>query len=92
MAYSQKLIDEVAAAPKTLGNQLGRWAIHRDFSVLRVAHITGASRQSVYNWFSGGEIFVAYRPIAEALIQILKANVDPDVAYDEACKAFKITQ
>jgi hypothetical protein len=55
-----------------------------------VAHITGASRQSVYNWFSGGEVFVAYKPIVGALIKILKANVDPDVAHEEACKAFKI--
>lgn len=90
MSYTQKTIDIVAEAPKTLGNQLGRWAIYRDFSVLRISKITGATRQSVYNWFSGREVFPAYRPIIDALIQILRANPDPEIAYQEACKKFNI--
>jgi len=90
MAYTQKTIDTVAHAPKTLGNQLGRWAIYRDFSVIRISKITGATRQSIYNWFGGNEIFPAYRPIIDSLIQILKAHPDPDVAFEEACKQFKI--
>jgi len=53
MAYSQKIIDEVAKTPKSLGNQLGRWAIHLDFPVTKIAYALGVSRQTVYNWFSG---------------------------------------
>jgi len=90
MPYSQKTIDLVAHSPKNLGNRLGRWAIYRDFSVVRIAQVTGASRQSVYNWFEGGEVFVAYKPIVEALIRILQAHESADEAYSKACEAFKI--
>jgi hypothetical protein len=37
MPYSQKIIDEIAKTPKSLGTQLGRWAIHHDFSVVRIS-------------------------------------------------------
>ena len=41
------------AAPKTPGNQLGRWAIHLDFPVTKMAKALGVTRQTVYNWFVG---------------------------------------
>ena len=53
MAYSQKIIDTVASSPKTIGNQLGRWAIHLDFPVTKIAEALGVTRQTVYNWFKG---------------------------------------
>ncbi len=88
MPYSSKVIDTVKRAPKTLGNQLGRWAVHLDFSAIRIAKATGASRQSVYNWFNGGEVFVAYRPGVEALLKILQSSSTADEAWRKTCKAF----
>jgi len=88
MAYSDQIKDTVKKAPKTLGNQLGRWAVHLDFSAIRIAKATGASRQSVYNWFNGGEVFVAYRPAVEALLKILQSSSTADEAWRKTCKAF----
>jgi hypothetical protein len=56
MSYSPQVISAVKKAPKTLGNQLGRWAIHLDFPVIEIAKYTGATRQTVYNWFIGRSI------------------------------------
>jgi hypothetical protein len=78
----------VKKAPKTLGNQLGRWAVHLDFPVTRIAELTGASRQSVYNWFAGGEVFVAYRPAVTNLLKILQSSATAEDAWSKACKAF----
>ncbi len=91
MAYSQQIIDTVKKAPKTLGNQLGRWAVHLDFPVTKIAQITGASRQTVYNWFEGGEVFVAYRPAVTNLLTIFKSSSTADDAWSKACKAFNLT-
>jgi len=90
MAYSPQIIEGVKLAPKTLGNQLGRWAIHIDFPVTKVAKATGASRQSVYNWFNGGEVFVAYRPAVQSLVNILKTSPNADEAWRKSCKAFNL--
>jgi len=90
MAYSPQIIDTVKKAPKTLGNQLGRWAVHLDFPVTKIAKATGASRQSVYNWFAGGEVFVAYRPVVEALLSILKTSPNADTAWRTTCKTFDL--
>ena len=90
MAYSPQIIDTVKKAPKTLGNQLGRWAVHLDFPVTKIAKATGASRQSVYNWFAGGEVFVAYRPVVESLLSILKTSPNADAAWRTTCKTFDL--
>lgn len=89
MAYSFRIIETVNKAPKTLGNQLGRWAVHMNFPVTRISEITGATRQSVYNWFNGGEVLGPYRPAVEALLKILQTSSDADEAWSKACKAFK---
>ncbi len=90
MPYSQQVISAVKKAPKTLGNQLGRWAVHHDFSAIKVSKATGASRQSVYNWFGGGEVFVAYRPAVESLLRILQSSGSGDDAWRKTCKAFNL--
>ncbi len=91
MPYSPKIIDSVKSSPKTLGNQLGRWAVYLDFPVTKIAQITGASRQTVYNWFEGGEVFVAYRPAVTDLLTILQSSPTADDAWRKACKAFNLT-
>ena len=85
MPYSQDIINKVAVTPKSLGNQLGRWAIYHDFSVVRVSKALGVTRQTVYNWFEGGEIFPAYRERAEWLLKILSTSPNADAAWSKVC-------
>jgi predicted DNA-binding protein YlxM (UPF0122 family) len=91
MPYSQKTINAIGNCPKTLGNQLGRWAIHRDFSVVRIAKALGVTRQTVYNWFMGGEIFPAYEQRAQMLLNILKNTQTADEAWRLLCKECNLT-
>lgn len=90
MAYSPEVIAAVKAAPKTLGNQLGRWAVYLELPVTKIAQATGASRQSVYNWFNGGEVLSPYRPSVEALIKLLQSSSTQEEAWRKVCKAFDL--
>mgnify|MGYP006277593563 FL=1 len=81
----------VMKAPKTLGNQLGRWSVHLDFSVVRISQALGVTRQSVYNWFNGGEVFVAYKPAVTSLLKILQTSSTADEAWRKTCKAFNLS-
>ena len=90
MAYSQKIIDEVAKTPKSLGNQLGRWAIHLDFPVTKIAYALGVSRQTVYNWLSGKDVISFYRPRVEHLITVLNSTDDLETAWSNVCKEFHL--
>lgn len=90
MAYSQKVIDEVMATPKSLGNQLGRWAIHHDFPVTKISRALGVSRQTVYNWFTGTEVFVAYRNRAELMLKILQTSKNADDAWRRICSEYNL--
>ena len=93
MAYSDKIIAEIKKQPMSnLGARLGRWAVFHDLPVTKLALVTGATRQSVYNWFRGGEVFVAYRPRVLDVIKILESvkDADSDRAWRELCKAFDL--
>lgn len=90
MAYSQKVIDAVMKAPKSLGNQLGRWAIHHDFPVTKISEALGVSRQTVYNWFTCTEVFVAYRDRAELMLKLLQASKNADDAWRRICEEFNL--
>lgn len=90
MPYSSKTISAIANSPKTLGNQLGRWCVHRDFSVVRVAKALGVTRQTVYNWFMGGDIFPAYQQRAQTLLQILQAAPTAEKAWRDICQAYDL--
>jgi hypothetical protein len=92
MTYSAKLIADISKAPKTLGTSLGRWAVHLDFPVIRIALVTGATRQSVYNWFKGGEVFVAYRPIVSALIQVMQTSGNAEEVWIRSVKLFNLNE
>ena len=74
MAYSDTIKQTTKVAPKTLGNQLGRWAISLNFPVIEIAKFTGATRQTVYNWFSGTDVTPAYRNSVQALLNILQSS------------------
>jgi hypothetical protein len=90
MPYQEPLKKSIMKAPKTLGNQLGRWAVHLDFSVLRISKATGASRQTVYNWITGGDVTFAYRESVTDLLQILQSSQSADQAWRKACQRFRI--
>ena len=90
MAYSQKMMNDVADAPKSLGNQLGRWAIYHDFSVVRVSKALGVTRQTVYNWFLGKDIFPAYVDRAELLLKVLQNANNADDAWRKICKHYNL--
>ena len=90
MAYSQKIIDAVAAAPKTPGNQLGRWAIHLDFPVTKIAYALGVTRQTVYNWFMGNDVFVAYQNRVELLLKIMQSAKTADEAWRKICQEYNL--
>ena len=90
MAYSQKIIEGVARTPKSLGNQLGRWAIHLDFPVTKIAYVLGVTRQTVYNWFTGTEVFIAYRERVELLTKIMQSSPTADVAWRKICKEYNL--
>lgn len=74
MAYSDTIKQTTKVAPKTLGNQLGRWAISLNFPVIEIAKFTGATRQTVYNWFSGTDVTPAYRNSVQSLLNILQTS------------------
>lgn len=91
MSYSVKTVNAVKAAPRTLGNQLGRWAVHLDFSVVRIAQATGASRQTVYNWITGKHTVLGpYQSRVEQLLGILMKSSDNESAWSKACQEFNI--
>lgn len=89
MAYSQKIIDAIADAPKTLGNRLGRWAVHLDFPVTKIAYALGVTRQTVYNWFMGNtDVFVAYEERVEFLLKIMQSSKTAEEAWRKICQAY----
>lgn len=90
MPYSQKVIDAVTKTPKSLGNQLGRWAVYHDFPVTKIAQALGVTRQTVYNWFTGTEVFVAYRDRAEIMLKILQTSNNADDAWRRICREYNL--
>jgi transcriptional regulator with XRE-family HTH domain len=91
MPYSQKIIELVNDQPQSLGNELGRWAIRRDISMQRLALLVGASRQTVYNWFTGSTaVTPAYQEKVTQIIAILKKTSQTDDAWRILCTAFNL--
>lgn len=88
MAYTPQIRAKLKRAPSSLGVQLGRAAIALDFPVTDVARATGASRMTVYNWYSGREVTNAYRRHVQTLITILKNSSDAEEARSRAWKTF----
>ena len=89
--YTPKIKARVKAGPNTVGLQLARLAILRSISVMEIAYLLGASRVTVYSWYSGKQITNAYVPSVTQLISILKSAPDDGAAWSTACKHFKRT-
>ena len=90
MAYSPRIIALVKHAPKTLGSKLGRWAVHLDFPVTKIAYALGVTRQTVYNWFEGKDVFVAYQNRVELLTKIMASSATADEAWRRICKEYNL--
>lgn len=90
MPYSDKTIYSVKKGPRTLGNTLGRLAVDLDFSVMRIAKATGATRQTVYNWLVGGDVLSPYKPAVEKLTHILKTARTAEEAWGYTCQEFNL--
>lgn len=90
MAYATALISSTQKAPQSEGNKLGRQAIRLNFSVIRIAKATGATRQTVYNWFVGRPIAPYYTPRVTALIEILSSADTAEHAWRKVCSKFAL--
>jgi predicted transcriptional regulator len=87
MKYRQHIRDAVATSGNTLGTKLGRAAVRLDFSVVRIAELTGATRATVYSWFYGNEVSNAYKPTVTRLTNILRDAPTAAAAWSTACRA-----
>lgn len=91
MPYSQKIIEKINEAPSTLGTELGKWAVRRDVSMKRIAAIVGASRQTIYNWFTGvTEVTPSYKERVEEVIIVLQKTSQTDDAWRILCTNFNL--
>ena len=90
MPYHPKIVAVLKAQPPTLGVRLGRWAVYLDVPAVKLALATGATRQSVYNWMKGGEVFVAYRPAVLRVIKCMESSQTADEAWRKICMEFDL--
>lgn len=86
--YSQTVQRAIAKGPKTLGNQLGRWACNRGLPITKLSLATGATRQTLYNWFAGGNVTQAYRERVQEILDILRASATEESAWKTMCKRY----
>lgn len=90
MPYHPKIIEKIKSKPLTLGTRLGRWAVYLDLPAVKIALAVGATRQSVYNWMKGGEVFVAYRPAVERVLQCMQSSQTAEEAWRKICTEFDL--
>jgi len=91
MPYSEKIITTISKAPRGLGTDLGRWAVRRDISMQKISQITGARRQTVYNWFTGNtEVTPSYQERVSQVIEVLKKTSQTDDAWRILCTTFNL--
>jgi hypothetical protein len=91
MPYSEKIRQVVGEAPPGLGTELGRWAVLRDISMQKIAIITGATRQTVYNWFTGATaVTPAYQDKVTEVIDVLRQTSQSDDAWRILCTKFNL--
>jgi AcrR family transcriptional regulator len=57
---------------------------------VRISKALGVTRQTVYNWFLGKEIFPAYRDRAEWLLKILQSSPNAEAAWSKVCKELNL--
>ena len=70
--YSATVRQRVRTGGQSPGLQLARLAVKHDYSVAEIATMTGASRQTVYNWYAGHKVSNAYIAHVRKLIEHIK--------------------
>lgn len=75
-----------------LGLALGREARRVGFSVIRIAKVTGATRQTVYNWLNGTRrVAPYYRPRVTELVTLLRTSEEVNEAWRRARKKWNVS-
>jgi hypothetical protein len=91
MPYSEKIKTLVGKTQPSLGTDLGRWSVVRDITMQRIATLTGATRQTVYNWFTGAtEVTPAYQERVSNIVEVLKKTSQSDDAWRILCTTFNL--
>jgi len=90
MPYKSVIRKKIALAPTSLGKTLGSHAVRTDFSVLRIAKATGATRQTIYNWFFGGVVAPYYRDKVTEIVDILRDSQTAEYAWRTICSRFHL--
>lgn len=70
--YSTTVRQRVRTGGQSPGLQLARLAVKHGYSVAEIATMTGASRQTVYNWYAGHKVSNAYIQHVRKLIEHIK--------------------
>ena len=89
--YHTTFEKKVFEAPVTLGTTLGRWAIFHQIPVIKISRAVGATRQSIYTWMKGGEVFVAYRPAVTKTINCMQSASSTEEAWSKICQEFNLS-
>lgn len=76
--------------PSELGVVLKREADRLEFSVIRISKATGATRQTVYNWFDKSPVAPYYRDKVVALLDIMTDAQTAEQAWRKACSQFQL--
>jgi hypothetical protein len=90
MAQTEEAIKKDTLDPQVLCDALRKEATRLKISVIRIAKATGATRQTVYNWFTGSPVAPYYRDRVAAVIDILKEAQTAEQAWRKACNQFGI--
>lgn len=89
--YSKQVRARVETGPDTLGLQLARRALQHELSVVELSFLLGTARATIYNWFAGKPVAIAYRPSVQKLIHILVRARSRRAAWSAACSHFNRT-
>lgn len=90
MTNTEKTVETYTLDPLTLCEELRKETARLKISVIRVAKATGATRQTVYNWFVGSPVAPYYRSRVADVIEILKDAQTAEQAWRKACSRFNI--
>jgi hypothetical protein len=88
--YQKRFVNLVKSMPLTLGVRMGRWAIYHKIPVKTISEITGARRQTIYNWMSGGEVAPSYRSVVERLLASMERSKTSSEAWSAVCTEFNL--
>jgi len=61
-----------------------------DFPVTKIAYALGVTRQTVYNWFEGKDVFVAYQNRVDLLVKIMSTSNTADEAWRKICREYNL--